>query len=283
MRTLTIATRGSRLALIQAEMIRSALRAKGAEAEFRIVSTKGDRDRVSPITAIGGRGLFVTEIERVLLDGEADIAVHSGKDLPYRLQSGLIIAGVPQAAAPNDCLIRNKGNEDLRIIGTGSPRRMLECGKFYPDAAYRSIRGNVDTRLGKLRQGECDGILLAKAGLDRLGADLSEFDVRVFTPEEFIPSACQGILAAECREDDKETVSLLRSVSHEPSFRRFTAERTMLSLLEADCSAAIGAYSEVDGERVRVTGFFEGRRSRKEGDYAEVQTLCEAIRHEIIG
>ena len=171
MRKLILATRGSRLALIQAELVRSALLAEGAGTEIRIVSTKGDRDRISSIAEIGGRGLFVTELERILLEGDADIAVHSGKDLPYRLQKGLVIAGVPEAAAPNDCLITNRETKTIRRIGTGSPRRVLECRKFYPDAEYGSIRGNVDTRLEKLRRGEYDGILLAKAGLDRLSAD----------------------------------------------------------------------------------------------------------------
>ncbi|MGN0555582.1 MAG: hydroxymethylbilane synthase, partial [Candidatus Fimenecus sp.] len=176
MKKIILATRGSKLALVQANQIKNALEQQGANVELLTVSTKGDKDQVSPINQIGGRGLFVTEIEKYISDGRADIAVHSGKDLPYRLSDGLTVAGTPKAADARDCLLTRKGEAPAEnaVIGTGSPRRIAECKKYYPNARYESIRGNVDTRLQKLRDGFYDGILLAKAGLDRLGADLSD-------------------------------------------------------------------------------------------------------------
>ncbi|MGN0522591.1 MAG: hydroxymethylbilane synthase [Eubacterium sp.] len=285
MKKITLATRASRLALVQANIIKSALEKKGAEVTLLEASTKGDKDQTSPINQIGGRGLFVTEIEKYLLDSRADIAVHSGKDLPYCLAQGLIIAGVPEAADSRDCLITRKDKKiaDGSVIGTGSPRRIAECKAFYPNAKYESIRGNVDTRLNKLRDGLYDGIILAKAGLDRLGADLSDFDVRIFEADEFLPSACQGIIAVQCRESDEETVKLLHSISDENSAKRFEAERFMLNLMQADCSAALGAYSEIDGDMLKITALFNGRKSTQTGKYNEYKILCKKIKDEIYG
>ncbi|MGN1203085.1 MAG: hydroxymethylbilane synthase, partial [Eubacterium sp.] len=227
--------------------------------------------------------LFVTEIEKKLLDGKADIAVHSGKDLPYRLMDGLTIAGVPKAADSRDCLIVRKGEilNNNALIGTGSPRRIDECKKFYPDAKYENIRGNVDTRLSKLRDGLYDGIILAKAGLDRLNADMYDFDVRIFDADEFLPSACQGIMAVECRENDKETVSLLHLISDENAEKRFRVERYMLNLMQADCSASLGAYSQINGDMLKITALYNNRKATQTGKYNDYKILCEKIKDEI--
>jgi hydroxymethylbilane synthase len=280
-----LATRGSKLALVQANMIKNALEQKGATVELLLVSTKGDKDQTSPINQIGGRGLFVTGIEKYLIDSSADIAVHSGKDLPYNLMNGLTIAGVPKCADSNDCLISLKGKtlSDNAIIGTGSPRRIVECKRFYPNARYESIRGNVDTRLNKLRDGLYDAIILAKAGLDRLNLDLSDFDVKIFNPDEFMPSACQGIIGVECRENDKEIIDILHSISDEYSAKRFTVERYMLNLLQADCSMAIGAYSEIDGDNLKISALFNGKKASVTGRYIDYENLCEKLKEEIYG
>lgn len=285
MKSINLATRGSRLALVQANSIKNALEEKGVHINLVEVSTKGDRDQISPINQIGGRGLFVTGIEKYLLDGRADIAVHSGKDLPYHLMDGLIIAGVPKAADSRDCLISRRGEplKDDAVIGTGSPRRIMECRQFYPNAEYKSIRGNVDTRLNKLRDGLFDAIILAKAGLDRLNADLNDFDVKVFELDAFIPSACQGIMAVECREKDEETVSLLKSISDDESTKRFTVERYMLGLMQADCAAALGAYSELDGNHLKITALYNGRKATEIGDYINYKELCQEIKDKIYG
>ncbi len=277
---LKLATRGSKLALIQANIVKTALEKNGAQVELIIVSTKGDRDQKSPINSIGGRGLFVKEIEQYLLDGRADIAVHSGKDLPYELESGLMIAGTPKAVDSRDLLIIRKGITEIKLIGTGSPRRIAECKRFYPDAEYESIRGNVDTRLSKLRSGEYDAIILAKAGLDRLSADLSDFDVVPFDVNEFIPSACQGIIAVECRVDDTETAALLHSISDKETERRFKAERYMFSLLKADCSVPLGVHCEIIGDEYTVAAMYQNKKMTKSGtDYI---TLCNEIKSELL-
>lgn len=285
MRKLVLAARGSRLSRIQADSVKNLLAEKGVSVTILEVCTRGDRDETSPLVQIGGQGLFVSEIERCLLEGKADIAVHSGKDLPYRLKDGLIAAGVPKAADPRDCLLFRKGEswKSDGVIGTGSPRRVVECKKFYPDARYESIRGNVDTRLEKLKNGLYDGILLAKAGLDRLQADLSDFQVRIFEPSECIPSACQGILCAECRQCDTEIRDLLREISDPPSFRRFEAERYMLNLMRADCTVPLGVYSELLGEDIKITAMLDGKKSTQRGPFAQYPFLCEKIRDELYG
>lgn len=285
MKKITLATRGSRLALVQANIIKNALEEKGVKVNLIKVSTKGDIDQTSPINQIGGRGLFVTGIEKYLLDGSADIAVHSGKDLPYSLMNGLTIAGVPKAADSRDCLIVCKGErlKSNAVIGTGSPRRIIECRKFYPNAKYESIRGNVDTRLDKLRSGLYDAIILAKAGLDRLNADLSDFDVRIFEPDEFIPSACQGIMAVECRENDRDIVGLLKSISDEQSAKRFEVERFMLGLMQADCSVALGAYSEIDGDMIKISALYNGKKANRQGAFCDYKMICKEIKEELYG
>jgi hydroxymethylbilane synthase len=285
MKKIILATRGSKLALVQANMIKVLLEEKGVSVELSEVSTKGDIDRTSPINQIGGRGLFVSGIEKYLIEKKADIAVHSGKDLPYELMDGLKIAGVPKYADSRDCLITVKGKplkEDM-IIGTGSPRRIIECKRFYPNARYESIRGNVETRLNKLRDGLFDAIILAKAGLDRLNPDLSDFDVKIFDTDDFIPSACQGIIAVECREDDTEISELLHSISDESSAKRFEIERYMLGLLKADCSMAIGVHSELDGNNVKISALFDGKRAVKTGKYEDYKILCEELKENIYG
>ncbi len=285
MRKIVLATRGSKLALVQANMIKTALEEQGTTVQLLQVSTKGDKDQVSPINQIGGRGLFVTGIEKYLLDSSADIAVHSGKDLPYRLMDGLMIAGVPKSADSRDCLIscKDKKLEDNAIIGTGSPRRIIECRRFYPNAKYESIRGNVDTRLDKLRSGLYDAIILAKAGLDRLKVDLSDFDVRIFEPDEFIPSACQGIMAVECRENDRDIVELLKSISDEQSAKRFEVERFMLGLMQADCSVALGAYSEIDGDKLQISALYNGKKAKHQGAFGDYKLICKEIKEELYG
>lgn len=296
MKTLKLATRGSRLALAQARLVQSALEASGQKVELLQVTTHGDRDRTSPLVSIGGQGLFVREVERCLLDGRADLAVHSGKDLPYTLAEGLIIAGVPKAASAADVLICRRGTA-LHTIGTGSPRRILACRSFYPDAEYKNIRGNVDTRLQKLRDGAYDAILLARAGLERLtdengisayDAVRKEFDVREFSPTEFLPAPCQGILAVECRAEDESLITLLRQISDPVSLARFDAERRLFGLLQADCSVPVGVHAEAeltgqDAEPAylyHLSAMLRDRRVSRSG--TDLQALCEEIRKELI-
>ena len=278
--TIRLATRGSKLALTQAGLVERALNDLGVDVETVLVSTRGDRDQTTQLTQLGGRGLFVKEVEQYLLDGKADIAVHSGKDLPYELEDGLAIAGVPQAADCRDVLVSRKGCETPAVIGTGSPRREVECRALYPDARFEGIRGNVDTRLRKLREGQYDAVLLAKAGLDRLNADLSEFDVRVFDPATFLPAPCQGILAVECRAGDAPVCELLARISDPESRRRFDAERALFSRMQADCSVPLGVHCSVEPDgSLTLSALYETNKTTRNG--MDLETLCNEILQEL--
>lgn len=282
MSVIRIATRGSKLALAQAEIVQKLIEAQGYETEIRIVKTHGDRDQKSSLVSIGGNGLFVKEVEQEILDGNADVAVHSGKDLPYELLPGLMIAGTPKAADSRDCLVVPQERDgELRVIGTGSPRRVLQCGELYPDARCLSIRGNVDTRLRKLDEGQYDAIMLAGAGIDRLELDMSGFEVKRLDCSRFIPSACQGIIAVECREDDEEIVDLLDAVSDDVATRRFAIERYMMRLLEADCKLPVAVHAYLEGDKVTVYAMFNGKRTERTGEFADYMSICQEIKGEI--
>ena len=253
MKTLKLATRAGKLALVQANHVKDLLAEQGVEAEIVKVSTKGDQDRKSSLRAIGGDGLFVRGIEQVLLAGEADIAVHSSKDLPYELADGLVIAGVPKAAAAEDLLLipKDRPLDSVRaagrtpVIGTGSARRRHYYEKLEPDVTFAEIRGNITTRVEKLRRGDYDAIILARAGLDRIHFDLSDFEVRHFTAAEMVPSCCQGILAVECREADTEIREVLAKISDEKTRQRFDIERKLFRGMQADCSVAAAVHAQI--------------------------------------
>ena len=285
MREICVAGRGSRLAMAQNELVKALLEKKGYKVRIMTVSTRGDRDRKSAVTELGGNGPFVRDVEKVLLTKEADIAVHCAKDLPYELAPGLCIAGIPDAADPRDCLIMRRGaagssgavgDRDRKasdgtaagdrgldasdgtaaiqpprplVIGTGSPRRIRQLQKFYAgekaELEFREIRGNITTRLDKLRRGEYHGIVLAKAGLDRIGADLRDLDVRVFEPEEMIPAVGQGLLACECREEDMEIRALLESLTPPQNALRYQVARELFCRYRCDCRSAVGIYARI--------------------------------------
>lgn len=276
---ITIATRGSRLALAQTDFVRQQLEKCGVSCKILTVKTKGDKDTRSPLSSIGGNGLFVREVEAALLNKEADLAVHSAKDLPYELANGLTVPCVPQAGDSRDCFIcvKDKSFGANPVIGTGSMRRRVQAKRFFPIVCFAEIRGNVDTRLKKLLAGEYDGIILAKAGLDRLKPNLSRFDVSIFTAEEIIPAACQGMIAVECRKEDAEMLSLLSKIKDEESFLRFTAERYMLSLLHADCKEAVGVYSKIDGETITVSALYNEKRAAASGNSKDYQAVCRTV------
>lgn len=282
MREMILATRGSALAMAQAESVQNLLSEAGIPSELRRVTTKGDRDRTHALREIGGSGLFVREIEKEILSGRADAAVHSGKDLPYELEEHLVIACVPKAADPRDCLIARRGYREIRVIGTGSARRIAELSPLFPGAVFRDIRGNVPTRLRKLEEGAYDAVVLAKAGLDRLSLDLSPYDVRILEPESVIPACAQGILAVECRADRSGMIRALQKINDVPTWKRFTAERYLFRLMKADCAKAVGIHSGfgADGS-FTLMGFFEGRKAVRTGPYESYPEMSREIRDEI--
>ena len=240
--------------MAQNELVKKLLEQEGYKVNILTVSTKGDRDRKSSVTALGGNGPFVRDVEKALLSEEADIAVHCVKDLPYEMAPGLCIAGMPDAADPRDCLILRAGadgkaSDKLLIIGTGSPRRISQLRalseKLSLQVEFKDIRGNITTRLEKLRNGEYDGIVLAKAGLDRIGANLSGFDVRILEPEEMIPAVGQGMLACECRESDAEVKALLDRITPPENYLRYEIERGIFCRFRCDCRSAVGIHARI--------------------------------------
>lgn len=253
-RNLRIGTRGSRLALWQAERARALLRRALPEADVRIVTVKtsGDHDRETPLAELGGAGAFVRELERVLLAGEVDLAVHSAKDMPAEMPEGLVVAATPRRGAVEDALVCREalGWRDLpakATLGTSSPRRAAQAKRLRPDLVIRDIRGNVETRLRKVDEGEYDATLLARAGLQRLG--LAWRIDHVFPPSEIMPAPGQGIVALQCREEEADLVRALRPLTHGPTHAMLAAERAFLRVLRAGCSAAVGvATSHYGGE-----------------------------------
>ena len=280
-----LATRGSALALSQADIVKKKLEALGISVQLLAVSTKGDRDRLGALKEIGGNGLFIRELEKKLLNGEADVAVHSGKDLPYMLAEGLCIGCVPDAADPRGGRIGlGKRTERARPgIGTGSPRRMAEYAARNPEAVFRNIRGNIDTRLKKLEAGEYDGIILAAGGMERLSLSMDVYESRCFSVEEMIPAPCQGLLAAECRERDSETRKLLQKINDAEAAKRFVADRMLSRKLKADCTKAIGIHAMLTGNELTFYVLSEGKRLARKGTYQQLPALCEEIYGELYG
>ena len=282
--------------MAQNELVKKLLEKEGYKVNILTVSTKGDRDRKSSVTELGGNGPFVRDVEKALLSGEADIAVHCVKDLPYEMAPGLCIAGMPDAADPRDCLILRDGlilrqgtaekaadnplpigtgshlpigtDNPLTIgtgrpliIGTGSPRRISQLramsDKLGMQAEFKDIRGNITTRLEKLRRGEYDGIVLAKAGLDRIGADLSGFDVRILESEEMIPAVGQGMLACECRESDAEMRALLDRITPPENYLRYEIERGIFCRFRCDCRSAVGIHARISQNSANLLLMYE--------------------------
>jgi hydroxymethylbilane synthase len=257
-RTFVVGSRGSRLALRQAEIALEALRKVHPEAEFevRTIRTTGDQAKGS-LSEIGGRGVFVIEIERALLAGEIDIAVHSLKDLPTDETPGLAIAAVLPREDPRDVLVSRRGaklNELVHgaLVGTGSPRRAVQLVAMRPDLRIADIRGNVDTRISKVESGDYDAVVLAAAGLVRLG--WPDRAAQTFDPEEMLPAPGQGALAVQVRTDDPETFAAVLTADDAETRAAVTAERAFERRLGGGCHAAIAALADVWEERIRLRG-----------------------------
>ena len=255
-----LGTRGSALALTQSGHVADALRALGAEVVLHRVVTRGDVDQAA-VAQMGGTGVFVTALRDALLRGECDLAVHSFKDLPTAPAPGLVIAAVPLRQDPRDVLVASGGRTlgELPVgarIGTGSPRRAAQLQALGLGHVVVPVRGNVDTRLGFVASGTLDAVVLARAGLARLGR-LGEV-TEVLDPLLLLPAPAQGALAVECREEDAELRALLAQLDHADSRTAVAAERALLGALEAGCTAPVGALADVaegdDGDEVFLRG-----------------------------
>jgi hydroxymethylbilane synthase len=236
---LRIATRGSRLALWQAERVAGLL---GGEAELVPVSTTGDQRTDVPISQIGGTGIFVKEVQQALLDGRADLAVHSAKDLPSETAAGLLLAAVPERADPRDALVGAR-LDDIPAggrIGTGSVRRQAQLAALRPDLRFESLRGNIETRIAKAA--ELDAVVVAVAALVRLG--LADRATEILEPATMLPQVAQGALAVECRADDAVTAGHVAALDDPAARRAVDAERAFLRQLGGGCDLPCGALAE---------------------------------------
>lgn len=258
----TLGTRASALARAQTDLVAERLEAARSRlaCSTRVISTAGDRtqDSGEPLPAIGGKGLFTAELERALRDGEIDVAVHSLKDLPTEDAAGVVVGAVLAREDVRDCLVSCAGGSltDLRggaVVGTSSLRRSAQLAALRPDLEVRSIRGNVDTRIRKVREGEYDAAVLAAAGVRRLGLDdvVSEW----LSPETMLPAPGQGALAVQCREDDVSVLALLARIDDDAARAETTAERAFLRAVGGGCAAPVAAFAVVTTTpRVRLQG-----------------------------
>ncbi|MHB8755618.1 MAG: hydroxymethylbilane synthase [Candidatus Acidiferrales bacterium] len=256
MNRLRIGSRGSKLALWQAEHIRERLaRECGADAEIVVIKTLGDNFQSAPVAEIGGKGIFIKEIEDALLDGRVDIAVHSMKDVPTETPRGLCFPAITKREDPRDCLVSRRGETLDTLphgarIGTSSLRRQSQLGYFRHDLRVTELRGNVDTRLRKLAAGEFDAIVVAKAGLDRLG--LSDKITQVISQKIVLSAVGQGALAIETLERDESLREMLSAFDDCETRAVVAAERTLLAELEGGCQVPLGAWARIEHGALRM-------------------------------
>jgi hydroxymethylbilane synthase len=253
-----IGSRGSALALWQAEHVRGRLAALGHDAAIRVITTTGDRVQDPRLELVGGKGAFLKEIEEAMLAGEIDLAVHSLKDVPTALPAGLRLCAVLERGDPRDALLSQAGLGLKKLprgarIGTTSLRRRAQVASLRPDLVLQDLRGNVDTRIRKLREGSCDAIVLAVAGLERLGRRGEATEV--LEPDLFLPAPGQGAIALECRQDDAATAARVAPLDHPPTARAVAAERALLGGLQGGCNVPLGAYAVEDDGALRRTAF----------------------------
>jgi hydroxymethylbilane synthase len=321
MTTLNIGTRGSKLALAQTNLVAAALQHAhpGLSIRIEVISTKGDRILDVALSKIGDKGVFVTEIEQALRDGRIDLAIHSAKDLPSVLMNGLVLGAIPQRADARDMLIvaqprkpRQKATallEPLGLmkhgahIGSSSLRRASQLLALRPDVRMGEMRGNVDTRLRKLAEAQHDAIVLAAAGLQRLGliahnesntpqtfaSDGATFVAVPLSIDVMLPAAAQGALGIECRADDAPTLALLHPLNHPTTQACVTAERAFLRALEGGCQVPIAAYAIANKGTLRLRGLvasLDGAamvRGEREGDAAQAEQLGHALAQQLLG
>lgn len=261
-RKIIIGSRGSDLALWQAHHVEAQLQSLGHEVEINIIKTQGDRIQHLSFDKLEGKGFFTKELEESLLDGSIDLAVHSHKDLPTEHPAGLIIAAVSDREDPADILLIRKDKVDEErtfhlmlnpVVGTSSARRKSQLRHHRPDVELKDLRGNVPTRINKLRDGGYDAIMLAAAGVERLKLDLRDLHVVRLDPKVFIPAPAQGVLGLQIRAVDKDLIAILKNLNSPIAARRIGVERRILNLFEGGCQMPLGAYCEQNGDDLTVT------------------------------
>ena len=305
-KTVKVGTRGSMLALAQTELVIKALKERFSQIDFQMItmSTRGDRDTSRALLEFGGKAVFVEEFEKAILKGDIDIAVHSAKDMPMEIMEGLTISGTLPRACPQDVLIYKSGRSfdrnDSFVVGTSSLRRQYQIRDMYPNAECKNLRGNVGTRIQKLENGEYDAIILAAAGLERLGiidggaecveVHKDELTFRYLSTESMLPAACQGIIAIETRTSG-EACDMVREINDTEAYTQLICERAVLSRLNAGCHEPIGVYSELYGDHMKLSLMkadaassdkekdeeIQIHRKTVEGNTAEWEQLVEAL------
>jgi hydroxymethylbilane synthase len=291
---LTVGTRGSKLSLIQTKTVLYSLRFIHPELEFevKVIRTLGDKERKKPLFTIDRKGIFEKEIDMAIVKGEIDFAVHSLKDVPTLDSSETAIAAIPKRDSPHDVLI-SKGNVPLdalaegAVIGTGSLRRLAQVKFLRPDLEVVPIRGNVDTRIQKVKRGELGGVIVAEAGLERMKLE-SQIAER-FSLERFVPAAGQGALAITARKDNADVVKLLQSINHPPTRAEVTAERSLVLQLEGGCRVPIGAIGRADNKTLSLYGCIFSVNGQKKiaafarGTLNEAEDLGRRVAQSLLG
>ena len=291
--TIRIATRKSPLALWQAHFVQSRLQQLYPQLRVELLpmSTKGDKILDSPLAKVGGKGLFVKELEQAILAGDAEIAVHSMKDVPVEFPDGLGLSIICERDDPRDAFVSSRFPSLAELpagsrIGTSSLRRQCQLRASRPDLQILDLRGNVNSRLAKLDGGEYDAILLAAAGLKRLG--LQERITTLLPPEQSLPANGQGAVGIECRLDDDELLTLLAPLEHLPTRQRVLAERAMNRALQGGCQVPIGAYAELEGDQLWLRGLVgspDGRQilhAECRGAASEPEALGQALADQLL-
>jgi hydroxymethylbilane synthase len=289
MTLLRLGTRKSKLALWQANFVKEKLEALGCKVELVPITTTGDKILDAPLAKIGGKGLFVKEIENALLAGEIDLAVHSLKDVPMIIPEGLTLSAITEREEPYDVLISRNGKklEELHsgaVVGTSSLRRQVQIKRRRRDLKVEILRGNVDTRLRKLKEGLYDAIVLAHAGVKRMGFSGEVSQVL----KDFIPAVGQGSLAIETRAEDERVINFVKGLNHEESWLRAVCERAFLRELQGGCQVPIGAYAWIEGDRIKIKGFIsdlEGERfleGYEEGGLQEAEEVGKRLAQRLL-
>jgi hydroxymethylbilane synthase len=289
----TVATRKSELALWQANHVSSLLRELYPDRTVELLPmvTKGDIILDQPLAQIGGKGLFLKELEKALLNGEADIAVHSMKDVPVEQVPGLVVDVMLPRANPFDALLSRNGQKFSELpagacVGTSSLRRQCQLKSARPDLVVRDLRGNVNTRIRKLQEGEYDAIILACAGLERLGLD--HLITETLGMPDWLPAATQGTIGIQCRSDDNEVIRLIEPLKDPAAVLRTQAERAVATALQGSCQVPLAVFAEIEGERLNISalvGMPDGStllRCERSGPAVEVEQLAAGVADELL-
>lgn len=288
--TFLIGTRGSKLSLAQTNWVISELQKQNPDSEFEIktITTKGDTDTRALFT-IDQRGIFEKEIDKAVADKQVDFAVHSMKDVPSDIPDSLIIASIPKRESSNDVIITKDGSnlrtiQSKSIIGTSSLRRAVQVSRVRPDVVVKPVRGNIETRINKVMDGKFDAIILAQAGISRLGSDVKH---SVLSTKDFPPSPGQGALAIICRSDDDKTISMLKKIEDKKSRTEIEAEREISEYVESGCRFPVGALAIANSDMLKltVTAYsVDGKKSitlEKTGDIENPKNLGQSLGEEL--